>query len=122
MANWPSFSRSVGSGCARLLTRPSWKIEKATSSLAGKDENLSTLVVDTSTVINLHASGHGKAILSALRSEEHTSELQSLMRISYAVFCLKKTLTDIRRANDGNSFTTAHRVSRLLLDTNQYTH
>src|SRR3546814_2354718 len=29
------------------------------------------------------------------RSEEHTSELQSLMRISYAVFCLKKTKTDI---------------------------
>src|SRR3546814_1319228 len=28
--------------------------------------------------------------LKALRSEEHTSELQSLMRISYAVFCLKK--------------------------------
>src|SRR3546814_7579337 len=27
---------------------------------------------------------------SATRSEEHTSELQSLMRISYAVFCLKK--------------------------------
>src|SRR3546814_4162786 len=27
---------------------------------------------------------------TALRSEEHTSELQSLMRISYAVFCLKK--------------------------------
>src|SRR3546814_3714845 len=26
-----------------------------------------------------------------MRSEEHTSELQSLMRISYAVFCLKKT-------------------------------
>src|SRR3546814_6514952 len=29
-------------------------------------------------------------IKSARRSEEHTSELQSLMRISYAVFCLKK--------------------------------
>src|SRR3546814_7378471 len=28
---------------------------------------------------------------SVTRSEEHTSELQSLMRISYAVFCLKKT-------------------------------
>src|SRR3546814_6358558 len=28
--------------------------------------------------------------VAALRSEEHTSELQSLMRISYAVFCLKK--------------------------------
>src|SRR3546814_9943108 len=39
---------------------------------------------------------HGKAVLCCLgewpsgRSEEHTSELQSLMRISYAVFCLKK--------------------------------
>src|SRR3546814_6960572 len=30
----------------------------------------------------------------ATRSEEHTSELQSLMRISYAVFCLKKKDTD----------------------------
>src|SRR3546814_8978184 len=29
-----------------------------------------------------------------LRSEEHTSELQSLMRISYAVFCLKKNTTN----------------------------
>src|SRR3546814_2191623 len=29
---------------------------------------------------------------SAVRSEEHTSELQSLMRISYAVFCLKKKI------------------------------
>src|SRR3546814_3747795 len=29
--------------------------------------------------------------LEKARSEEHTSELQSLMRISYAVFCLKKT-------------------------------
>src|SRR3546814_4800918 len=31
-------------------------------------------------------------LLPAPRSEEHTSELQSLMRISYAVFCLKKKL------------------------------
>src|SRR3546814_5267875 len=30
------------------------------------------------------------ALIVVLRSEEHTSELQSLMRISYAVFCLKK--------------------------------
>src|SRR3546814_6641047 len=29
------------------------------------------------------------------RSEEHTSELQSLMRISYAVFCLKKTISQL---------------------------
>src|SRR3546814_3716540 len=32
----------------------------------------------------------GARTLQALRSEEHTSELQSLMRSSYAVFCLKK--------------------------------
>src|SRR3546814_5776618 len=32
----------------------------------------------------------------ARRSEEHTSELQSLMRISYAVFCLKKKKTTMR--------------------------
>src|SRR3546814_9207781 len=31
--------------------------------------------------------------LISMRSEEHTSELQSLMRISYAVFCLKKKKT-----------------------------
>src|SRR3546814_10586476 len=34
-----------------------------------------------------------KAGLTERRSEEHTSELQSLMRISYAVFCLKKKNT-----------------------------
>src|SRR3546814_4237106 len=33
--------------------------------------------------------------LELLRSEEHTSELQSLMRISYAVFCLKKKTNQI---------------------------
>src|SRR3546814_7140397 len=32
----------------------------------------------------------GTGVIGGMRSEEHTSELQSLMRISYAVFCLKK--------------------------------
>src|SRR3546814_9259323 len=36
---------------------------------------------------------HPGDLTRLLRSEEHTSELQSLMRISYAVFCLKKTTT-----------------------------
>src|SRR3546814_9523951 len=35
-------------------------------------------------------SAERRAIWNATRSEEHTSELKSLMRISYAVFCLKK--------------------------------
>src|SRR3546814_3948991 len=37
----------------------------------------------------LHHLGDALAVIDG-RSEEHTSELQSLMRISYAVFCLKK--------------------------------
>src|SRR3546814_10278623 len=36
------------------------------------------------------------------RSEEHTSELQSLMRISYAVFCLKKKKSDLLVTNKKN--------------------
>src|SRR3546814_4810731 len=46
--------------------------------------------------------GMGKTIYDAVlgnRSEEHTSELQSLMRISYAVFCLKKKKHDNQRLN-----------------------
>src|SRR3546814_3882549 len=38
--------------------------------------------------VNVHTGDHPDG-----RSEEHTSELQSLMRISYAVFCLKKNKT-----------------------------
>src|SRR3546814_1856033 len=38
-----------------------------------------------------------------MRSEEHTSELQSLMRISYAVFCLKKKTTYNKQYNTLNS-------------------
>src|SRR3546814_6330621 len=38
----------------------------------------------------VHGSGAGAGGGNPGRSEEHTSELQSLMRISYAVFCLKK--------------------------------
>src|SRR3546814_9671817 len=37
--------------------------------------------------------------LRVWRSEEHTSELQSLMRISYAVFCLKKKKQNIHNQN-----------------------
>src|SRR3546814_5681240 len=40
-------------------------------------------------------------LATELRSEEHTSELQSLMRISYAVFCLKKKNTiQIKNVNN----------------------
>src|SRR3546814_19488319 len=41
-------------------------------------------------LLQLRPEEHGRGRPRAERSEEHTSELQSLMRISYAVFCLKK--------------------------------
>src|SRR3546814_10241638 len=52
---------------------------------AGQGRGLSCLIIPCRTSEGvLHRAGN------IIRSEEHTSELQSLMRISYAVFCLKK--------------------------------
>src|SRR3546814_7668214 len=44
-----------------------------------------------------------RSVAATERSEEHTSELQSLMRISYAVFCLKKKKTH---------YTTTHNIKK----------
>src|SRR3546814_7715923 len=41
-----------------------------------------------------------RMIVATIRSEEHTSELQSLMRISYAVFCLKKKKNTANKGQD----------------------
>src|SRR3546814_10589277 len=51
------------------------------------------------------------------RSEEHTSELQSLMRISYAVFCLKqkKNLNDKSQPMDEERTCKKHRTSRMTI-------
>src|SRR3546814_7639451 len=52
------------------------------------------LVIEAMETVDLHNSHTTNLRVAveynAVRSEEHTSELQSLMRISYAVFCLKK--------------------------------
>src|SRR3546814_2226320 len=50
----------------------------------------------------VHAVG---AAAAGIRSEEHTSELQSLMRSSYAVFCLKKKNTKINSSHSYITFT-----------------
>src|SRR3546814_8498498 len=50
------------------------------------------------------------------RSEEHTSELQSLMRISYAVFCLKKKMTT-RDATRENTTPFATKRTKIKLKT-----
>src|SRR3546814_10091259 len=55
-----------------------------------KNSTIAATIVASVYAIALAA---GAFIRIGRRSEEHTSELQSLMRISYAVFCLKKTTT-----------------------------
>src|SRR3546814_3935533 len=57
------------------------------------------------TVIDREGAAHhrGDGERAVLRSEEHTSELQSLMRISYAVFCLKKKKTTITHTRSTRS-------------------
>src|SRR3546814_6977555 len=51
--------------------------------------------------------GTAIARIFSTRSAEHTSELQSLLGISYSVFCLKKQI-DIVRQQDTNAYTTQH--------------
>src|SRR3546814_8660280 len=47
------------------------------------------------------------AMRITMRSEEHTSELQSLMRISYAVFCLKKKKSEVKQQHT-KTYDTSH--------------
>src|SRR3546814_289617 len=57
-----------------------------------------SISADVCVLDNSHAEQRcwlGEGRLPSGRSEEHTSEIQSLMRISYAVFCLKKKKQDI---------------------------
>src|SRR3546814_1816027 len=56
--------------------------------------------------VNASWQGTGPWFRKGDRSEEHTSELQSLMRISYAVFCLQKKKSDAHTHKNNNSRTT----------------
>src|SRR3546814_10824693 len=63
---------------------------------------LSTVQIGITLIGILAGAFSGATIADTLgdwRSEEHTSELQSLMRISYAVFCMKKNTTQMRIPN-----------------------
>src|SRR3546814_2369095 len=74
------------------------------ASVVGVHPDVTLVFVEIEPVPVIHATPFGSSVAEKLpalfcqriaerRSEEHTSELQSLMRISYAVFCLKKTTT-----------------------------
>src|SRR3546814_2798144 len=79
-------NRLPGRTLTAWLAEANWDIDRH-HSLFGRIENVAN--------DELFGEGdplHGRAfrVTRSGRSEEHTSELQSLMRISYAVFCLKK--------------------------------
>src|SRR3546814_10271483 len=56
------------------------------------------------TIVGISASSALAADTAVGRSDEHTSELQSLMRISYAVFCLKKKRNTVQYTYVNNNY------------------
>src|SRR3546814_8674223 len=80
---WPtSIERNMSSPCP-----PPKRLSALTPS------NMLCVMVERNWDSKSFAVSHALGLRWACRSEEHTSELQSLMRISYAVFCLQKTTT-----------------------------
>src|SRR3546814_3615715 len=79
--------RTLTSALSRvLIARPAASSDAFT--IREPDESFDTELLDCAALMFKNRSAELAAVL--VRSEEHTSELQSLMRISYAVFCLKK--------------------------------
>src|SRR3546814_4130910 len=92
MLSVASAANGIGAG--------SREISQASDDLARRTENHATNLAEAAETISQITGSVGEAaegaaqtnalVNVAVRSEEHTSELQSLMRISYAVFCLQK--------------------------------
>src|SRR3546814_9313512 len=91
------------SGPAAIITDAAVSRSRAVSEEAGRNENLITLTAD---IVAAHVTNN-KVEVGDIRSEEHTSELQSLMRISYAVFCLKKTTYVYKHTTSLNNIITS---------------
>src|SRR3546814_9260060 len=69
------------------LDTPAAKPQLSAAEMSARLAELPNMIANASSFFVDHVVG-----LRRDRSEEHTSELQSLMRISYAVFCLKKKI------------------------------
>src|SRR3546814_10692423 len=61
-------------------------------------------------LVDLSQRGVSRTLLETFRSEEHTSELQSLMRISYAVFCLKNKNKKTRKKSTNKQNIIIHKT------------
>src|SRR3546814_8376969 len=87
LAASPGIDHSRDAEIVAIFTRQIYELEAQLPLAIDRDEPL----WEIDEALNPDAVARTRDQLSAaMRSEEHTSELQSLMRISYAVFCLKK--------------------------------
>src|SRR3546814_3633017 len=84
----PSYSRGTQFSKARRYSRQCCCALSSASFFTFREENLLRGVARGNRAIAHYGFEQHREANSPLRSEEHTSELQSLMRISYAVFCL----------------------------------
>src|SRR3546814_6649621 len=91
ISDWSSY---VCSSDLRSMVMSGGAVAKACRILKGRIQAVATQMLQCAPneveVRNDRAFGPNGDVSLRERSEEHTSELQSLMRISYAVFCLKK--------------------------------
>src|SRR3546814_13568590 len=83
--------------CIGTKQSPPTCLRRLASTFASTDcanfEKPSRIYLSSGSADACRTTSKGNLSKSFPRSEEHTSELQSLMRISYAVFCLKKKIT-----------------------------
>src|SRR3546814_3293733 len=111
-SNRPGVTNTAGTSGAvtRMRANSTQKIIAALDSVlpmrrsTRSEEENSTMAASAATWPRLSSAKPGRSTIS--RSEEHTSELQSLMRISYAVFCLKKQKTEKTTQHTKNKHTT----------------
>src|SRR3546814_4544245 len=86
---WSAIGRWTGVQLHRILEAAGVKDGARYIVFRCADRIGDALYYESCDMIDAH---HPQTIMSQLRSEEQTSELQSLMRISYAVFCLQKKI------------------------------
>src|SRR3546814_2807629 len=87
--------RKAGGEVTCVLTEGGQQFVTAMTLAALSENKVYTSLFDLKDEVEMgHIQLSRAADLVVVRSEEHTSELQSLMRISYAVFCLKKKIKE----------------------------
>src|SRR3546814_9225683 len=92
--NWLQRVGQIDKKWAAFASTEAGSVEKIRAEIAEIAQATSMELGEFRRIVNMVQKGEREArIAKKERSEEHTSELQSLMRISYAVFCLKNTKT-----------------------------